>query len=71
MFSLISLHLFDDKTIAEYLLPNKNNQERVLADPKKIQSLKDLIWTIWPFSKRRDGFYNDYEQFSDLSLPLS
>ena len=71
MFSLLSLHLFDDKTIAEYLLPNKNNQDRVLADPKKIQSLKDLIWTIWPFSKRRDGFYNDYEQFSDLSLPLS
>ena len=71
MFSLLSLHLLNDRAIAEYLLPNKNNQERALADPKKIQSLKDLVWTIWPFSKRRDGFYNDYEQFSELSLPLS
>jgi len=71
MFSLLSLHLLNDRAIAEYLLPNKNNQDRALADPKKIQSLKDLVWTIWPFSKRRDGFYNDYEQFSELSLPLS
>ena len=71
MFSLLSLHLLNDRAIAEYLLPNKNNQERALADPKKIQSLKDLVWTIWPFSKRRDGFYNDYEHFSELSLPLS
>jgi pimeloyl-ACP methyl ester carboxylesterase len=53
------------------LLPSKDNQARLLADPKNIQSLKDLIWTIWPFSKRRDGFYNDYEQFSNLTLPLS
>ena len=71
MFSLLSLHLLNDRAIAEYLLPNKNNQDRALADPKKIQSLKDLVWTIWPFSKRRDGFYNDYEHFSELSLPLS
>ncbi len=71
MFSLLSLHLLNDRAIAEYLLPNKNNQDRALADPKKIQSLKDLVWTIWPFSKRRDGFYNDYKQFSELSLPLS
>ena len=71
MFSLLSLHLLNDRAIAEYLLPNKNNQDRALADPKKIQSLKDLVWTIWPFSKRRDGFYNGYEHFAKLSLPLS
>ena len=39
MFSLLSLHLLNDRAIAEYLLPNKNNQDRALADPKKIQSL--------------------------------
>ena len=70
-FSFLALNFFGDKAIAEFLLPSKINQERLLADPEKIQSLKDLIWTIWPFSKRRDGFYNDYEEFSNLSLPLS
>ena len=71
MFSFLLLNLLGDKAIAEFLLPSKDNQARALADPKNIQSLKDLIWTIWPFSKRRDGFYNDYKQFSNLNLPLS
>ena len=71
MFSFLLLSLLGDEGLAEFLLPSKDNQARLLADPKNIQSLKDLIWTIWPFSKRRDGFYNDYEQFSNLTLPLS
>ena len=68
-FSFLALNFFGDKAIAEFLLPSKNNQERLLADPEKIQTLKDLIWTIWPFSKRRDGFYNDYEEFSNSTKP--
>jgi len=71
MFSFLMLSIFGDEALAEFLLPSKDNQVRLLADPKNIQSIKDLIWTIWPFSKRRDGFYNDYEQFSNLNLPLS
>ena len=29
------------------------------------------MWSVWPLSLRRDGFSNDYEQFKQLSLPLS
>lgn len=71
LFSFLLLYLLGDEAIAEYLLPSKDNQARLLSDPKNIQSIKDLIWTIWPFSERKDGFYNDYFQFSNLSLPLT
>ena len=71
LFSFLLLYLLGDEAIAEYLLPSKDNQARLLSDPKNIQSIKDLIWTIWPFSERKDGFYNDYYQFSNLSLPLT
>ena len=71
LFSFLLLYLLGDEAIAEYLLPSKDNHARLLSDPKNIQSIKDLIWTIWPFSERKDGFYNDYFQFSNLSLPLT
>ena len=71
LFSFLLLYLLGDEAIAEYLLPSKDNQARLLSDPKNIESIKDLIWTIWPFSERKDGFYNDYYQFSNLSLPLT
>ena len=71
LFSFLLLYLLGDEAIAEYLLPSKVNQARLLSDPKNIQSIKDLLWTIWPFSERKDGFYNDYLQFSNLSLSLT
>ena len=64
------MSLLGDENLASSMLPNLKNRERLLSDSKNIENLKNLIWSIWPLSLRKDGFTNDYEQFTNLSLPL-
>ena len=64
------MSLLGDENLASSMLPNLKNRERLLSDSKNIENLKNLIWSIWPLSLRKDGFINDYEQFTNLSLPL-
>ena len=37
---------------------------------EKLAGFSNLIWSIWPPSKRRDGTENDFAQFQTMSLPL-
>ena len=71
LFSLLLINILGDEVAVTTMLPNKVNQEKALSSPKNIKTLKDLMWSVWPLSLRRDGFSNDYEQFKQLSLPLS
>ena len=52
------------------MLPNPNNRERLLSNPQNIKKLKALVWSIWPLNLRKEGFDNDYKQFTNLTLPL-
>ena len=52
------------------LIPDPVNQQRVLVDEDKVADFSNLIWSIWPPSKRRDGTENDFKQFQTMSLPL-
>jgi pimeloyl-ACP methyl ester carboxylesterase len=53
------------------LCPNPTTRQLLLEDPKKIELLKDGIWTIWPRSKRSQGQMNDLSQYKSLDLPAS
>jgi pimeloyl-ACP methyl ester carboxylesterase len=66
--SLISF--LDNEKFASAMLPSPGNRKRLLADPKNIKNLKELVWSIWPLSARKEGFKNDYEQFKNFLLPL-
>jgi len=67
---LFLLSFFGDRKLASLMFPNPRNRERLLSDAKKVEDLKKVIWSIWPLSIRREGLINDYEQFTNISVPL-
>ena len=68
---LTAVFLLGDKKLASAFLPNPQNREKLLNDPKNIKELKKLAWSIWPLSARIEGIKNDYKQFSNFSAPLN
>ncbi|TWX45547.1 alpha/beta fold hydrolase [Colwellia hornerae] len=68
---LFSMSFMSNESIASAILPNQQNRNKLVADPKNIEKLKELIWSVWPLSARKDGIKNDYEQFTNISLPLN
>lgn len=52
-------------------IPNPTNRQLILKDPNKIEKVKDLMWILWPLSKRFQGRMNDMSQFKSLALPAS
>ena len=68
---LSSMSLLSDKKLASTILPNPKNRKKLLNDPKNIEELKKLAWSIWPLSAREEGIKNDYEQFLNFSVPLN
>ena len=66
-----ALNLFGGpEGMVELLIPDPNNQEMVLSDPRKLKKVESILWSFWPPSLRQIGTRNDMEQFSDLRLPL-
>ena len=55
----------------EMLIPDPANQQRVLQDEAKANEFSNMVWSIWPPSKRQDGTDNDFEQFRTMSIPLA
>ena len=54
------------------LIPeNEATRQLMIKDPIKNKMLQDLIWTMWPRSKRAVGLQNDRKQFQLLTLPVS
>jgi pimeloyl-ACP methyl ester carboxylesterase len=51
-------------------VPDPANQQRILEDDEKLASMEDLMWSSWPVSLRQAGTDNDFENFSDLDLPV-
>ena len=70
-FNFMLLGFLGDEALASFMLPNPVNQQKLLKDPKRLENLKKTIWSIWPLSIRKEGFNNDYLQFSNLSLHLT
>ena len=68
---LTAVFLLGDKKLASAFLPNPQNREKLLNDPKNIKELKKLAWSIWPLSARIEGIKNDYKQFTNFSAPLN
>ena len=70
-FNFMLLEFLGDEAFVSFMLPNPLNQQKLLKDPKQLENLKKTIWSIWPLSIRKEGFNNDYLQFSNLSLHLT
>tara|TARA_B100000795_G_scaffold244304_1_gene208743 strand:- start:470 stop:1417 length:948 start_codon:yes stop_codon:yes gene_type:complete len=70
-FSFLLVKLLGKKALVTSMFPNSINQQKALSDIKNIKVLTNLMWSIWPLSERSNGYNNDYEQFKNLSLPLS
>ena len=70
-FNFMLLEFLGDEALASFMLPNPVNQQKLLQNPKQLENLKKTIWSIWPLSIRKEGFTNDYLQFSNLSLHLN
>ena len=70
-FNFMLLGFLGDEALASFMVPNPLNQQKLLKDPKRLENLKKIIWSIWPLSIRKEGFNNDYLQFANLSLPLT
>lgn len=52
--------------IARRFIPDKKNQERLLAQPTQLARYADILWSIWPVSIRQAGWRNDRAQFKDI-----
>lgn len=50
-------------------VPDKSNQQRILINPSRLAEFERAVWSVWPMSRRLDGYRNDLEQINDLSLP--
>ncbi|MEM7018808.1 MAG: alpha/beta hydrolase, partial [Pseudomonadota bacterium] len=50
--------------------PNPSNQKRALESPEKVQAIRTVLWSLWPPSLRNAGKINDFNQFSNLTLPI-
>lgn len=53
------------------VIPDPDTRQLILKDPKKIEGVKGILWTLWPPSKRAPGLQNDESQFKALDLPAS
>lgn len=60
----------DDAGVVAQIAQNESDRA-VLAEQPEIQAeVAGLIWSMWPPSRRKAGFDNDFQQFQDLDLPL-
>lgn len=59
------------KAILKVIIPDQDTRQLILEDPKKIEGVKGILWSIWPPSKRYPGQENDIMQFQSLALPAS
>ena len=59
------------KAMLKVIIPDPNTRQLILKDPKKIEGVKGILWTVWPPSKRSPGLQNDISQFQTLSLPAA
>ena len=59
------------KGLVKMLIPDPQNQERILEDEEKLDAFGGLLWTTWPPSQRSEGAVNDELQFQSLDLPLA
>lgn len=58
-----------DAGLVSMVIPDPENQQLILDDPEKAGAFVPLIWSLWPISRRNEGWQNDIQQFVDLSLP--
>jgi pimeloyl-ACP methyl ester carboxylesterase len=66
-----SLNLVGIEGIVAAQIPDPANQQRILADPDKTEQFTAVIWSIWPASRRAEGWQNDEHQFNHLELPIA
>lgn len=54
--------------LVSYMIPNPNNQQLLLNDPRKMSQLHSLLWAKWPASRQQAGADNDFIQYETLDL---
>ena len=52
--------------LLKMMVPDEDNQRRVLASEEKLARFTNLMWGIWPPSVRLEGWRNDQAQFQDF-----
>ena len=52
-------------------IPDKDNQRRILDNPSRLADFERVVWSIWPMSRRLEGYRNDLKQINELSLPTA
>jgi pimeloyl-ACP methyl ester carboxylesterase len=67
---LYSMSFLGTKKLAAMMLPNRKNRVRLTSNSKNVARLKTIVWSIWPMSLRREGMVNDFQQFTNLSMPF-
>ncbi|MEQ9452394.1 MAG: alpha/beta hydrolase [Pseudomonadales bacterium] len=55
--------------MAKRFIPDEANSNRVITNPAKLSQFSKTIWSVWPYSKRRQGWENDRDYFLELDLP--
>ena len=50
-------------------VPDESNQRRILDSPARLNEFERVVWSIWPMSRRLEGYRNDLAQINELSLP--
>jgi pimeloyl-ACP methyl ester carboxylesterase len=63
-------NLLGEQDLVRMLLPDPDNQQRVLRSPQATREIFDMMWGMWPPSQRLAGYENDRQQFVKLDLPL-
>jgi pimeloyl-ACP methyl ester carboxylesterase len=68
VFSLVDFQ--SDETAINMMIPGTENRRLVLESADKTKTIRSLMWSLWPPSRRETGTNNDFSQFANLSLPI-
>jgi pimeloyl-ACP methyl ester carboxylesterase len=61
----------DDAGVVRTIMARDPDLERILADPVVTRQVADLVWSVWPPSRRSAGMRNDQAQFATFDADLS
>ena len=61
----------DDLGVVETFMADDPDFDRLRADPAALAEVASLVWTLWPMSRRGEGFFSDLDEMTRFDLDLS
>jgi len=61
--------VMDEADMVRRMIPDPENQRIILNDPDKIEMIADATWSIWPPTRRIQGWQNDTIQKAQMGYP--